>query len=162
MRLYVANCTHQRQTVTYRLLESKGGHALQTVEVGAQMRLSPDLNRPQIDYIVEHLLNFGARWADDAEAIRSEHVVPLLLKVDGFVKHDQMMKQIEANDRILRTQGALRRKEAAIATSHGMREMTPNAASNVALSVEEEKPGSMDHGGDKPLAEGYRMTDQEP
>jgi hypothetical protein len=34
----------------------------------------------------------------------------------------------------------------------------PQAADNVSLSVEEEKQGTMDHGGDEPLAEGFRMT----
>lgn len=157
MKLYAANCTHQVQTVNYRLIEGvKGrGYNTQTIGAGRQVQIAGDLNTPQIEAVVRQQTQYG--WAGIPD-LRPDLFVPIVWSVDKPVPEAVMRDQIAVNSRILKAAGEKLRREAAIATSHGMREFSPNAADTLAVSVEEEKTGTMDHGGDGPMAEGYRMN----
>jgi hypothetical protein len=157
MKFYLANCTSQVQTFNYRLPERLGGHAVQHIDVGRQARIAGELNQLQIDSLIAQCETYGSRKASDAAHYAAEGMVPMLYSIDKPVAHDTMLRIIELNARILHERGATIRKEAAIAASHGMRNFSPNAADNVALSVEEEKAGTMDRGGQQGLAEGFRM-----
>lgn len=158
MKLYVANCTHQIQTVNYRLVEAKGrGFSTQHIDVGRQIQIALDLNRPQIDFVIEQLAIYGLHSVEDARENTTRYV-PLIYSIDKFVQPKVMEEVIDRNRILLREMGSKLRREAAIATSHGMRQYTPNAADHLQMSVEEEKPGTMDHNGDPAMAEGYRMS----
>jgi hypothetical protein len=158
MKLYVANCTAQAQSLNFRMVEGRGrGFSTQNIAMGQQVQLAGDLNLPQIDYIVGQLGIYGMRRVEELDGIR--HYVPLVYSIDKHVPAKLMEQIIQFNRGLLKERGSMLRREAAIATSHGMRALgLPQAADNVSLSIEEEKGGTMDHGGDEPLAEGFRMT----
>lgn len=157
MKLYAANCTHQNHTVSFRLVEGKPGRgfAVQHIAAGRQVQIAGDLNRPQVDYVVEQQRPYGWFAIDE---LQPNIYVPIVWSVDKSVSERVMRDVIETNSMLLKALGSRLRREAAIATSHGMRAISPQAAETLSLSVEEEKQGTMDHGGDQPLAEGFRMT----
>lgn len=157
MKLFIANCTHQIQTVNYRLIEGKGrGFQTQHIGLGRQEQIAGELNKPQIDGLIGQLRVFGLHEIEDLPGVK--HFVPIVCSVDKAVPAALMQELISHNTALLKQFGTKLRREAAIATSHGMREFSPMAADTVALSVEEEKPGTMDHGGEGPMAEGFRMN----
>jgi hypothetical protein len=157
MKLYVANCTHQIQTLNYRLNDTKGrGFITQSLDIGRQIQIAGELDEEQIKRVLKNLYTYGLHSIEDLKG--TKHYVPLLYCIDKPVPSGLMGEVIEYNRGLLREFGTKLRREAAIATSHGMREYSPNAADNLSMSVEEEKTGTMDHGGDAPLAEGFRMS----
>jgi hypothetical protein len=170
MKLYIANCTNQLQTINFRVIEGddrdedyngrrRRSHSTQNIGMARQEQLAGDLNRPQIDSLIKHLRAYGMHAVEDlARAYARKVYVPMLYSVDKPVSHDVWHEAMEKNKQLQKEQGTRFRREAAIATSHGMRDFSPNAADNVAVSVEEEKTGTMYHGDDQPLAEGWRMV----
>jgi hypothetical protein len=160
MRIYVANCTSQLQALNFRLIEDpRRGHSTQNIGMARQEIIAGDLTRPQIDYFIEQQRIYGLHAVEDLDRAFARKVyVPLVYSVDKPVSHAVWQEVIEKNKILMKEMGSKLRREAAIATSHGMRDFSPQAADTVSLSVEEEKTGTMDHGGDQPLAEGYRMT----
>jgi hypothetical protein len=158
MKFFVANATHQIQSVNYRLsVDPKAGFSTQNIDIGRQQMIGhPNLDKEQIERIFNQLALYGLRMARDLDWDRDTKV-PLIGSIDEPVPFELIMKAVEFNDGVMNKQGKKLREEAAIATSHGMRNYSPQAADNVALSVEEEKPGTMDHGGKQGIAEGYRM-----
>lgn len=169
MKLYIANCTNQLQTVNFRLIEGDDrdyderrrgrAHSTQNIGLARQEQLAGELNRPQVDSLIEQLRTYGMHAVEDLDRAYARKVyVPLLYSVDKPVSHDVWHEAITKNRQLQKEQGTRFRREAAIATSHGMRNFSPNAADNVAVSVEEEKTGTMYRGDDQPLAEGWRMV----
>ena len=159
MKLFFANCTNQIREINFRMVEEEGrGFSTQPIPMARQeMIANEDLSKPQIDYIINQQRRYGAVGVEDLDRVR-KYYVPLIYSVDKPVPHDIWQAQMERNKGVKREEGSKLRKDAALATSHGMREYSPQAADNLSISVEEEKTGTMDHGGDQPLAEGYRMT----
>lgn len=156
MKLYAANCTHQIQDINFKMLDARPrSFATQSIDVGRQIQVAGEMNRPQIDYIIDQQTPYGWHAIADLEENR---YVPIVYSVDKPVPASIMEQVIATNRRLLKDLGSRLRREAAIATSHGIRAYSPNAADNLSMSVEEEKQGTMDHGGDAPLAEGFKMT----
>ena len=156
MKLYVANCTHQNRLFTFRLIEQGKGYSSQPIPMGRQEQIGGDLNRPQLDSIVDQHKHYGMRHVEDLAGIT--YPVPLIYSVDKPVSAKVMEEVVNHNRDLLRKQGSMLRRDAAIATSHGMREYSPQAAETMSMSIEEEKTGTMDHGGDQPLSEGFRIS----
>lgn len=158
MKLYVANCSTQMQTLNYRTSKDpKRGFATQNIGMARQEQIASDMDEETIKYVVEQQSIYGMIHVDDVERYRQFHV-PLVYSIDKPVPNNVWQSVMERNKIVKRDEGAKLRRDAAIASSHGMREFSPNAADSLSVSVEEEKTGTMDHGGDQPLAEGYRMT----
>jgi hypothetical protein len=157
MKLYIANCTHQTRILNHRLVEGKArGFSTQTIVMGRQEMIAGEMNRHQIDYIISQHRPYGLLGVEEIDGVT--HEVPMVFSIDKPVSAKLMQQLITHNSLRLKEIGSRLRRDAAIATSHGMREFSPAAAETVSLSVEEEKAGTMDHGGDQPLAEGFRMT----
>jgi hypothetical protein len=92
--------------------------------------------------------------------------VPLLWSVDKPVPHEMHMRVVEWNRSVLQARGKKLREEAAIASSNSIRNGRPelgipgfpNSADSLWMSVQEEKPGTMERSGD-PLNEGLKFPD---
>ena len=157
MKLYIANCTHQTQQLNYRVVEAPGrGYSTQNIAMGRQEQIASDMNMEQVNYVVKQLEHYGLRSV--AQTDGSREYVPLIFSIDRPVPAKLMQEMLAFNSTVLKERGNKLRRDAAIATSHGMREFSPAAAETVSMSVEEEKQGTMDHGGEQPLAEGFRMS----
>jgi hypothetical protein len=144
MRLYIANCTDQVQWINYRIPEKKNFQS-QGIDIGRQAAVGADLNIIELEAVIKHLAIYGVRPYKDFEHAREKELLyPLLWNTDNPVPFETMMSAYKWNNDLLGARGKKMREEAAIATSVGMRNMTPNAANNMWMSVQEDKPGTME------------------
>jgi hypothetical protein len=156
MKLYIANCTDQMQVVNVRPPKSKKVFT-QTIDIGRQVIFAAqELDGEAITLVTEFLAIYGARSYADFEHAREQGLtIPLLWSTDQPVPHETHMRVVKWNRGVLFGRGKKLREEAAIATSVGMRNMAPNAADTLWMSVQEEKPGTMPDS--DTLNEGVRM-----
>ena len=163
MKLHFANCTDQVQVVNVRLPEKKN-FFVQTIDVGRQVIIAAtQMSRPDIDMIVEQQGIYGVRAGDDFTLAReSQLYVPILYSVDTPVPFEVQMRAVKHNRGVLQSRGKRLREEAAIATSINMRERSPNAADTLSMSVQEDRPGTVERESPAPLNEGVRMGFEVP
>jgi hypothetical protein len=168
MKLYFANCTDQDQVVNIRQpkpgLSPEGfpqfrkNFFTQTIQVGRQVIIAAqELGKSDIDAIIEQQGVYGVRSCKDFEHARERGlIVPMVYNIDEPVPHEMHMRIVKWNRAQLQDRGKKLREDAAIATSVSMRERSPQAADNVWMSVQEEKPGTMEYDGDA-INDGVRM-----
>jgi hypothetical protein len=157
MKLYLANCTDQVQIVNVRPPENKKKVFTQTIDIARQVIFAAqEIDAAAITFVTEFLAIYGARSCADFEHAREEGMtIPLMWNTDQPVPHEMHMRVIKWNRGVLFGRGKKLREEAAIATSVGMRNMAPNAADTLWMSVQEDKPGTMPDS--DTLNEGVRM-----
>lgn len=160
MRLYIANCSHQRHIVMSRLPEMSGVLS-QPVEAGSQIVYGGDkLNLPQIEAAIKHLSRYGLRTVQ--EAIHQGGVVPLICSVDKPVSIDAIRTVIMQNRGLLKKRGDELRKSVAIEMSRAMESRSQEdplagVLDQLEVSVQEDNSGSLPTD-DKPLNEGVRVV----
>lgn len=127
MRLYVANCTKQKQAICYRLDVDKDGnlkdtnrrfqpHHQQEIEPGRQVQLGSEFHVSQIVHIKEQLSPFGMLDASEIGRLPKK-VIPYVCGVDRPVS-SKIMEMIRAhNEAVLIESGHDRRQRAAVATN---------------------------------------------
>jgi len=160
MKLYIANCTNQMRVVNTRPPEHRNVWS-QPIDVGQQaLYISANLNRLQIDAIIEQQGVYGLRSCNDFEHAREKGALyEMLYNIDEPVPYKMHLAACEWNEAVLRARGKRLREEAAIATSRAMGGPnigTPNAANQLQMSVQEETPAT-DH---EPVNEGVRIDPQ--
>jgi len=128
MRLYIANPTVQKQTVCYRVDFDKDGNfkdprdrqfqpaRQQTIEPGLQSQLGGDMNKAQIDDIIEQLKPYGLIHAKDVSHAPTSKV-PYIYSIDAYVPADVMRRIQFHNSAVMEEAGRQRRAAAAIGSN---------------------------------------------
>jgi hypothetical protein len=157
MKMYVANCTIQAHDFLYRLPETNS-HRMQRIGPGSQIRISGDLNQPEIDSIVKQHEKYGMLSVDEASRVK-RRFVGLCYSVDAPVKIERMEIVLDMNNKVLVAEGERLRREAAVATATAIeKELEPVGGNLTALemSVVEERRDGRDVT-DPEIAEGVRV-----
>jgi hypothetical protein len=156
MKMYVTNCTQQSQDFTYRLPEAPGAMR-QTIPIGGYIRISGDLNQPQIDAIVKQHARYG--MVAESEVDRTKAFIGLYYTVDREPRVGRMYEAIAHNVDVLEERGRNLRMEAAIVTNNVIRENSPpGSLRELEMSVVEERSGGKEVIDNPSIAEGVRVT----
>lgn len=143
MKVYVANCTQQTHDFAYRLPEMPVGRPAirQQIAAGGQVRLSGDLNTPDIESVVHQHTRYGL--VAMAEVANAQEVVSLIYSIDKPVPEATIRYAIGRNRMLIQGLGRTLRVEAGIAVNNQLNEANPGAGlHSVELEVEEEKTRS--------------------
>lgn len=139
-RLYIANVTRQKMIVCYRLDagQTNGNFTppkQQLIESGRQSTVGGELNKPQLDLIIDQLTVFGmVGEVDIPNNLQGVH--PLVFNIDRPVSERAMKAIMAHNLQVKVKEGKTRRERAAI----GANEALNLAAQNVDLPP----PGEFD------------------
>jgi hypothetical protein len=170
MRMYVANCTQQRQIFMYRVPEEgsgmMGGMRVQDIEIGQQVPLSGDLNKFQVDSIVQQHARYGMVAVEEIDRTRGAFT-GLCYSVDKPVPVSKLLYVINANKSVLDLRGQEIRKEAAVAVNQQVETQMegnvsgakPPQLEKLEIEVQEEKSGNGP--AHKPMDEKLRVTRSE-
>jgi hypothetical protein len=131
-RLYIANCTRQKQVVCYRLDFTKEGEVnqrqnfqparQQDVDAGRQVQLGSDFHKNQVVDIVEQLSRYGLIGCVDVPRMRADQFVPYVYNIDQPVPAETMRRVRDHNAGVKIRQGQDLRKKAAIAADNTIRQ----------------------------------------
>jgi hypothetical protein len=176
-KLYIANPTRQRQVVCYRLDFDRAGEPemhrrfqparQQDVEPGRQVQLGGDMHMTQITDIVEQLARYGLIGVVDVSRMQGK--VTYIYNIDRPVPADVMRRVIAHNESVMVEDGRLRRMRAAVATNEIVQqtvsqqfaergiEEAPSDRTTVVFEQEERSEA-----GEKPIAEGYKVSPDAP
>lgn len=171
MKMYVANCTQQRQSFMYRVPETNGsgmmgGMRVQDIEIGGQTALSGDLNKFQIDAIVSQHARYGLVAVDEIDRTRGAFT-GMCYSIDKPVPVNKLLYVINANRGVLDLRGQAIRKEAAVAVNQQVESQMGDSVSGarppqlekLEIEVQEEKQGTgPTH---EPVEERLRVTRRE-
>lgn len=181
MRLYIANCTRQNQTIYYRLDYDNNGNpkeaertrfqpALQqTIPAGRQAQLGTDFHKVQVTEIVDQLARYGLIGVVDVP--RQKQMAPYVFNIDKPVPADIMRKVSDCNSSVLIEQGQLRRRRAAIeANGAVMAAVESQIAANGTNPDEEPSPAvkvgfeqlEQSEAGERRIEEGYTVDPNAP
>lgn len=171
MKMYIANCTQQRQIFMYRLPETNGsgmmgGQRQQDIEIGQQVILSGDLNKFQIDAVVDQHARYGLVAVEEIDRTKGAFT-GLCYSIDKPVPVNKLLYVINANKGVLDLRGQEIRKEAAVAINdHVEKQMgdsvfgaKPPQLEKLEIEVEEKKFGTGP--AHEPLEEKLRVTRNE-
>lgn len=157
MRLYIGNATRQLQNFTYRLPEVPGARS-QMILIGGQIAISGDLNKRQIDAIIEQHEPYGLIAIEDID--RTRPFVGLCYSLDREISPGAIEKLMRHNTSVLVERGKSLRVAAAVVEENRINNQLQDndlrPLRNFEMSVVEESPlPSPD--GTEPVAEGYRI-----
>lgn len=153
-KMYIANCTNQRQEFIYRVPEVSAPRH-QAIEIGRQTQLSGDLSPKDIEFILRQHEKYGLVKVSEIDRRR-----PFTgMCWDEKPIHVSKVKTLwQHNQGVLTQMGKDNRQAAAVAANNAVEEQTPGALKSLELSVEEvatDKTPSPD------FADGVRVT-QDP
>lgn len=155
MKLHIANLTQQNQDFVYRVPETTGLRK-QMIGIGEQIVISGDLNRPQIDAIIEQHAKYGLVAVEEID--RSRPFVGLCYSIDKPVPAARMLGGIEHNTGVLTARGREIRKEMAVATNSMLENQDgPGALQRLEMLVIEEEGKAPS---DNPISEGIIVDRQ--
>lgn len=157
MKLYIGNATRQLQDFTYRLPEVPGVRN-QMILIGGQIAISGDLNKRQIDAIIDQHEPYGLVAIEDID--RTRPFVGLCYSVDREIVPGAIEKLMRHNTGVLVERGKSLRVAAAVVEenriSNQLSDNDMRPLRNFEMSVVEENPQpSAD--GTEPVAEGFRI-----
>ena len=153
MKLYIGNATSQNWNFHYRLPERKSP-INQFIPMGEQVVISGDLNKFQVDAIIEQGSQYGLVSVDEID--RGDRMYRgLCYSIDKEISSSKIEKLFHRNSNVLALQGQEIRRNAAIVENNRLlrqnQEMDlPNIRKTEITLQEENKPDS----GTK-IAEGY-------
>lgn len=163
-KLYIANCTAQRQSFMYRLPETSGsgemgGMRVQDIEMGQQIVLSGDLNKFQIDSVVQQHAKYGLIAVDEVD--RTRGFTGMCYSVDKPVPVSKLLYVIDGNRKALDLRGKQMRTEAAVAVNQQVENTMSDQLKKLEIEVKEERSGNgPEH---EPIEERMRVTrDEDP
>lgn len=172
MKLYIANCTHQRQEVNYRLdfVEPGTGHLIIgikkpfnkiIIESGRQVAI--DLKHTsQADAIMQQLGRVGGRTVGEKNRL-PRAVVPYLMQVEKMVPAQLIEEVFNHNRGILAIDGDLRRQQAAVAAGNATVQRALEGNTIKAVKGFEVEYESADEGeGQERLEQGVRLDLNSP
>lgn len=110
-KLYVANCTRQRQSFIYRLPEHPSTRE-QTIEIGHQILVSGDLNTKQVEAIIDQYRPYGMIAASEKPP---QGFVGLVYSVDKPITSTPIHDLIVHNTEVMTDIGRRARQDAAVA-----------------------------------------------
>lgn len=149
-QVYVANCTSQRQIISFRLPEGRKPMTI-TIPMGKQVPLG-DMSPIDIESLLEQLGPYGLFPVDEIK--RAEKKITYVFSVGKPVSANDMLMAFDRNKGLLRDEGVRRRTESAVAANSMMNtEETP--LNRLEMSVEEVESGSIPS--ETPIAEGFRL-----
>ena len=171
-KMYVANCTKQNHTFTYRIPDSSETltrpRALE-IKAGAQIKVPDDLTTPQVDSIIRQHARYG--MVSVAELDRTRPFVGLCYSLDKPVSVDSIRRGLSHNDDVLREKGRQLRQEAGIAAfeaaEQAANEVSQVTGADLSLNVAELSVTEVDQDRNAPsregeaVAEGVRVTRNE-
>ena len=143
MKVYIANCTDQVHDFAYRLPEMPIGRPAirQQIHPRSQVKLSGDLNTPDIEAVVRQHARYGLAAVD--EVATTDHLINLVYSIDRPISEETIRYVIGRNEVVLRSLGHRLRQEAAIAVNNQLDEAAPAAKLKaVELTVQEEETRS--------------------
>lgn len=167
MKIYIGNPTAQDREISCRPVESAKNLTMK-VPAGRQAFFG-DFTDPQIASIKEQLGVYGLLTVD--EAMRARKPTHYLYAVDKPISASNILKVLERNKEIMKEDGALRRKAAAInaglAVDGTLVEHADTPTRALEMSLEQERGAETRDGAsafdDKPIGEGVRFhKDGEP
>lgn len=175
MRLYVVNCTPQRQLFCYRLdfvppgqKADKGDQrGFKRVEFrrGQQLPVGPDLELEQLKPLIRQLEKLGAVAEADIPNRLKNIVHPFVWNIGQKVNPNKAQQVVEHNRRIMLGIGQDRRKLAAVAGNEAISNMLQmnigaNPTQQVEVAIEQmTAPEEGDLG--SRVDEGYRVMPQD-
>jgi hypothetical protein len=123
MRLFIANTTHQRQEVFYRLdFVQEGSSALRannvkkvTIDAGRQVSVGGDLIPDQAQLIMDQLSPYGGVGVDELSRLPNNKKVTYLMSFGKEIPMKLIRMMDEHNKSLLTGQGDHRRQLAAVA-----------------------------------------------
>lgn len=173
MKLYVGNCTKQKQRIYYRLDFAPDGSQTQNpkfnpprhqdIPPGRQLPLGGELQIHQIEAIVSQLNTYGMVGASEVGQLKK--YAPYVFDVDKPVSARVLQAVIDVNDRVKSEEGSQRRKKAAIAANQNLvaqiaeenfrvaqDNLTMNEKPLFEVGIEQEEPGE-----GPSIAEGFKI-----
>lgn len=154
--MYVVNCTQQVQDFVYTVLEQRGVRS-QQIAIGGYVQLSGELNKPQMDAIINHHARYGMVSEDEVD--RTKEFVGIYYTIDRLPKLVKIYDAIKHNEEVLRARGVALRREAAIVTSGAIENSIPNGTlKELEMSVVEERRNGREVTSDPSIAEGVRVN----
>ena len=149
MQLFVANTTKQIQAFACAVPEMTG-IKIAMIPIGQQIPVFGDLNRPQIDAIIEQHRRYGMVSADEVD--RTKPFIGMCYSEGKKIPLGKLMHAFDHNREVLEARGAELRKLAAIQVSNqiegelGRVVQDPTLkAFDVTLTEEDSKEGNADH-----------------
>ena len=171
-RMYIANCTKQIHTFTYRIPDSSETltrpRAIE-IRAGGQAKLPDDLSTPQIDAVIRQHARYGMVSVADLD--RTKPFAGMCYSIDKPVSVDSIRAGLIHNDAVLREQGKQLRQEAGVAAFEAAERAAESASQatgtdlNLAVAeisvieVDPDKNASSREG--DAVAEGVRLTRSE-
>lgn len=161
MHLYIANGTNQVQDFIYRLPETTSPRQ-QMIPIGGQIKIAGDLNKPQIDAIVEQHAIYGLVAAEDidltVDSAGKRTMVNLCYSVGKEVNIAKIIRMIENNKGVQTERGKQHRIEAAVALNTALEDQMPgqSALNKLDISVVEERRDQTDES--PVISEGISVT----
>jgi hypothetical protein len=158
MRLYVANCTQQIQQFMYRVPETDGamagGMRVQPIEIGQQIAVTGDLNKIQVDSIINQHKKYGLIPVEEVD--RNRAFAGLCYSIDKPVPVNKLLYVMQVNRTVLDLRGKKTRLEAAIAVNQQVENTMDDQLKKLEFEVKEEKSGTgPEH---EPVNEALRVT----
>ena len=162
MHVYIGNATKQVLQFCYRVPERKGA-IVQTVPILGQTRLSVDMDRPQIDALIEQWAKYGLVEITEADRIQGEFE-GFLLSVGKPIPAEKLKRAAVKKDDVLGRRGEVLRREAALAMVNTIEaESGGRQARQYEISVSEIEPEQgFANPRDKHIAEGFRIVTDNP
>jgi hypothetical protein len=149
MKLYIANAKLQTEAFTYRVPDgeairgsSASGARTQTIDSGRQVMISGDLNRYQIDAIIEQHRPYGLVDVADLDGVRG--YAGLCFSIDKPVSPARLEQLMGNNIDHLEQRGREMREMAAVATNDSIEgtmsdSQMPGRLKNLEMEVVEER-----------------------
>lgn len=162
--LYIANCSFQRQTITYSITVDKNGDyserlarqgfRQETIERGKQVPVGGDLSMPQIQEIIDHLTPYGlVAEMDIPNSLSGVH--SLAFNIDQPIKRNSL-EQLHAHNTGVRTGVGTKRREAAAVAANQVLALTVQDAPKVFdIEFEQEEVSEL---GEKSITQGFHVV----
>jgi hypothetical protein len=169
MKLYLANCTRQRQTIFYRLdfnndqsTQAKVQALKQVVvEPGKQAIVGGDLPLQSIQTIMDQLKPTGGVGVEELNRLPNT-TVAYLLSVDKQITARQILQVHNHNTMVLTDVGNKRKRDAALVTNQMVEKAIESQTRNFELEIEQLPPGPDEEPAPgKPIEQGFRVTRRE-
>lgn len=175
MRLYIANCTHQRQTVFWRAdvngagvydeRRAKAGLRSVNIAPGQQTALPEMEIKEQIQSVMDQLAKVGGVGVEEIPNRMGRYRIAYVLSTDKPVPKAKIVAANDHNKGIAINAGRKQRQAAAIAVNHAIdhtvREAAQTTVRNMTVEIEQEaRPLAEedDTPGKKRLAEGFEIV----
>lgn len=165
MNLFIGNPTKQIQEFAYRI-PGNSGVLRQIIPIGGQIKISAELNRPEVDGIIAQHARYGMKSIDEVD--RAKPLVALIYSVDKPIPSGRLTQAMAHNDDVLRQNGEEMRKEIAVAANNQIEnqlaEIGNDNGQDMTLRgfetsvVEDVRSGQTRVEGQEQFAEGVRVT----